>query len=572
MNITRRKSILPLCLVCCIGLFCASVSLATTDTLLKVSNTQSAYGSNHTQVCVNEFGSEWEEADWIDLEKYSSDGGNMSDLIVSSGFDTRTNAWVRRNGDQSYSSSRDYFASYHNHSKPSGYLAHDNIDNYFLSLGSWYGSYYVLCKNSDTSQTTSEPVVTIPEPQPSNTLFKVSNTQSAYGSNHTQVCVNEFGSEWEEADWIDLEKYSSDGGNMSDLIVSSGFDTRTNAWVRRNGDQSYSSSRDYFASYHNHSKPSGYLAHDNIDNYFLSLGSWYGSYYVLCKNSDTSQTTSEPAVTIPEPQTPASPPESPTLNVSTNSTTLNLSWNDVSGATDYTLYYAPFPYEREHTIGQIDMGTNTSFSATLWDGASYYVTITSTNNAGESGYSNVELFTIFDTPLDSENIVDTDYSWIIPFDDTDNSTFAENLWAIGNFASNAASSIALSYFDHAVLSAVTTYASFIIDEVKLVGGTHSTRIIVLDNNGVVDNDNLNSGDEYSIICISQPSSGMELPQNLYINETPVQIAPYMSSPFMGELIIPKRTFSFDYAGEYEISCGESSFWRNQIEATTITVH
>lgn len=120
------------------------------------------------------------------------------------------------------------------------------------------------------------------------TVFKVSNTKSTYGSNHNQVCVNEFGSGWEEADWTDLENYYSGDGNMADLISSSGLDTRKNAWVTRNGDQSYSSSRDYFASYHNHNKPSGYLAHDNINNYFLSLGSWNSSYYVLCKKEGAS--------------------------------------------------------------------------------------------------------------------------------------------------------------------------------------------------------------------------------------------------------------------------------------------
>ncbi len=115
--------------------------------------------------------------------------------------------------------------------------------------------------------------------------FKVSIAKSAYGANHNNVCVSEFGAGWGEVDWTDLESYYSSGGNMSDLISNSGFDIRTNAWVTRNGDQSYSTTRDYFASYHNHSKPSGYLAHDNIDNYFLSLGSWDSSYYVLCKKN-----------------------------------------------------------------------------------------------------------------------------------------------------------------------------------------------------------------------------------------------------------------------------------------------
>ena len=112
--------------------------------------------------------------------------------------------------------------------------------------------------------------------------FAISESKISYGSDYKQVCKNEFGSEWEIADWEDLKTYYSNGGNLNDLVEGIGFDEKINAWVTRNGDQSYSSDRDYFASFHNYNKPSGYLAHDNIDNYFLSLGSWDGSYYVLC--------------------------------------------------------------------------------------------------------------------------------------------------------------------------------------------------------------------------------------------------------------------------------------------------
>lgn len=90
----------------------------------------------------------------------------------------------------------------------------------------------------------------------------------------------------------------------------------------------------------------------------------------------------------------SNPPASPVLTVSTSGTTVNLSWNSVSGATGYTLHYAPYPFAGVQTIGQVYLGSDTTFSATLWKGASFYVTITSSNDAGESGYSNVELFTI----------------------------------------------------------------------------------------------------------------------------------------------------------------------------------
>ena len=63
--------------------------------------------------------------------------------------------------------------------------------------------------------------------------------------------------------------------------------------------------------------------------------------------------------------------EAPTLTVSTAGTTLSLSWTSVAGATGYTLSYAPAPYTGPDTIGSIPMGTQTSWSATLWEGAAY---------------------------------------------------------------------------------------------------------------------------------------------------------------------------------------------------------
>jgi hypothetical protein len=66
----------------------------------------------------------------------------------------------------------------------------------------------------------------------------------------------------------------------------------------------------------------------------------------------------------------------------------------VSEAESYTLYYAPFPYQGEHTIGSIDMGSETLISAELPPGAAFYVAVTAKNSTGESGYSNIELISM----------------------------------------------------------------------------------------------------------------------------------------------------------------------------------
>ena len=82
-------------------------------------------------------------------------------------------------------------------------------------------------------------------------------------------------------------------------------------------------------------------------------------------------------------------PDEPTLTVTISGTSVTLAWNDVSGATGYTLFYAPFPYTGPETIGSIDMETKTGISVNLWEGAAFYVAVQARNSAGSSGYSNI---------------------------------------------------------------------------------------------------------------------------------------------------------------------------------------
>jgi len=85
-------------------------------------------------------------------------------------------------------------------------------------------------------------------------------------------------------------------------------------------------------------------------------------------------------------------PSTPILTATTSGLTVSLSWSAVTGATGYVLYYAPYPAATP--IGNANMGTQTSFSVTLTEGAAYYVAIKAYNNSGSSGYSNISNFTI----------------------------------------------------------------------------------------------------------------------------------------------------------------------------------
>lgn len=89
-------------------------------------------------------------------------------------------------------------------------------------------------------------------------------------------------------------------------------------------------------------------------------------------------------------------PTPPSLSVTTSGINVSICWSSVPDATGYIFYYAPFPFLGPDTILSFDIGNQTNLSGDLWDGAAFYVAVTATNNAGESGYSNIELIQIND--------------------------------------------------------------------------------------------------------------------------------------------------------------------------------
>jgi lysophospholipase L1-like esterase len=90
----------------------------------------------------------------------------------------------------------------------------------------------------------------------------------------------------------------------------------------------------------------------------------------------------------------ASKPVAPILTVTSAGTSVTLAWSTVSGATAYTLSYAPYPYTGSETIKSVDMGGQTSISVNLWEGAAFYVAVQAYNTVGRSGYSNIGFFSV----------------------------------------------------------------------------------------------------------------------------------------------------------------------------------
>lgn len=101
-------------------------------------------------------------------------------------------------------------------------------------------------------------------------------------------------------------------------------------------------------------------------------------------------------------------PEAPELAIAIDGITATASWSSINGAANYRLFYAPYPYQGEQTIGHVDMGDNTALSVDLFAGAAFYVAVTSLNNDGESQYSNIELLIVDGVDTGGVNSVPTD--------------------------------------------------------------------------------------------------------------------------------------------------------------------
>ena len=101
-------------------------------------------------------------------------------------------------------------------------------------------------------------------------------------SNWDQIVEDVIGSEYRVADWNDLVEYHESGNDLLIMLDELGVTTRgTIGSVTRNGSKHHTGSRYYFAARHEHQLPSGWAAFENIDNFLVSLGSWYGERRIL---------------------------------------------------------------------------------------------------------------------------------------------------------------------------------------------------------------------------------------------------------------------------------------------------
>ena len=123
------------------------------------------------------------------------------------------------------------------------------------------------------------------------------------------TCKEKLGVGVRLADWNDILAYCREGGSLEEFIealeipleYANPKDTdpipNTNYRISMNGELRWRG-RHYFLARHDHTKREDFLSHDNIDDYHLTLGSWFGKGGLALCYGDPDST-----VAPPEPET-----------------------------------------------------------------------------------------------------------------------------------------------------------------------------------------------------------------------------------------------------------------------------
>jgi putative iron-regulated protein len=91
------------------------------------------------------------------------------------------------------------------------------------------------------------------------------------------------------------------------------------------------------------------------------------------------------AILLFAPVVHAEPPGTPKLHITTNGSRVNLYWDEISGADNYTLIASNL--NDGSLFGQFDLGTNTQVDTVLPQGSGFFVSIRAGNAEGNSGFS-----------------------------------------------------------------------------------------------------------------------------------------------------------------------------------------
>lgn len=286
--------------------------------------------------CKTQLGEGVRLADWNDIVAYVEAGGSLDEFIDELKIPLEyvkpedmdpipnTSYRISMNGELHWAGDRHFFFARHDHKLRGDFLAHSNLDNYKLSLGSWFGKGgFALCFG-DPESTVAPPEPEIIEPTPDTIEFNdvddlteddfepdttepvlthVVSFQKFHVFTHNlsergnlkSACKDKLGIGVRLADWNDIVAYVEAGGSLDEFIDALKIPLEyvepedmdpipnTSFRVSMNDELYWAGDRHYFFARHDHKLRGDFLAHSDLDNHKLSLGSWFGDGgYVLC--------------------------------------------------------------------------------------------------------------------------------------------------------------------------------------------------------------------------------------------------------------------------------------------------
>ena len=162
-------------------------------------------------------------------------------------------------------------------------------------------SYTVTDADGDSASLTFTITVseaTVQEALTSYDNFHVIAHDLSEGQSHDAECKIQLGNGVRLADWDDIVDYHEGGGSLLEFIVGLKMSVEgqeplpgeiaSGYRISRGGEPVEGGAvrpgaRHYFFARHDHRRPGYFLAHDHLDNYRLSLGSWHGTGgHALC--------------------------------------------------------------------------------------------------------------------------------------------------------------------------------------------------------------------------------------------------------------------------------------------------
>ena len=278
-------------------------------------------------------------ADWNDIVAFYESGGSLDEFIKGLKMSIREDMLnifntIKRNSERSIQdneqllpyapgsgyrisffggprlqgSNRHYFVARHDHIKPPGFLDHDHLNNYLLTVGSWFAQGgFALCYGE------------LDENAKGNSLASYDNFHVIGHSlnemeDHNAECIAQLGEDARLADWSDILEYSDASGDLTDFIIGLKMSLRDDMkamfdilqrsvenvdpevdqlqppdlldnqyHISKDGNLRSQGNRHYVVGRHDHLKPDDFFEHDNLNNYQLTLGSWFGrGGFALC--------------------------------------------------------------------------------------------------------------------------------------------------------------------------------------------------------------------------------------------------------------------------------------------------